>query len=175
LTKKEIDSLKLENDNLKKQLKQNEESTISLKNENDNLKKQLKEYEESLNSLLKKFNGFEKLFGKEIDEKKRDIEIKKYLIGESISTIKSYKDYSLITNGINDQLTKFNSKTLKLKLIYKSSRDGQKAKDFHYFCDNKGPTVTIIKTKKMSFLGDFLVEIGLIKEDLLEMIILSCL
>ena len=156
LTKKEIDSLKIENDNLKNELKQNKESTISLKNENENLKKQLKEYEESLNSLPIKFIGFEEMFGKEMDEKKRDIEIKKYLIGESISTIKYYKEYLLITSGIKEQLTKFNSRTLKFKLIYKSSRDGQNAKDFHYFCDYKGPTVTIIKTKNNVIFGGFL-------------------
>ena len=31
-------------------------------------------------------------------------------------------------------------------LIYRATRDGFKAKDFHDKCDEKGPTLTIIKT-----------------------------
>ena len=154
-TQKDIDSLKKENDNLKNQLKENEETTMALKIENENLKRQLKEYEESLNLLQIKFIGFEDLFEEDINERKRDKNIKMYLIGDNISNIKYYKDYLLIANGIIDQL-KLENKTLRFKLIYKSSRDGQNAKDFHYFCDKKGPTVSIIKTKKNIIFGGYL-------------------
>ena len=33
-----------------------------------------------------------------------------------------------------------------LKLIYRGSRDGFKAIDFHTKCDNQGPTISIIKS-----------------------------
>ena len=155
-TQKDIISLKKENENLKNQIKESKELTMELKKENENLKKNLKEYEESLNLLQIKSIQFEDLLEDKMNEKKRDKEIQNYLIGESISNIKYYKDYSLIINGIKSQLTNLKYRTIKLELIYKSSRDGQKAKDFHYFCDDKGPTVSIIKTKENIIFGGFL-------------------
>ena len=117
-----------------------------LKNENENLKNKMKE----------KFLEFDDLLQEEKNKKNRERELKNYLIGESISTIKYFKDYSLIVNGIKSQLTNLKHKTLILKLIYKSSINGQNAKDFHYYCDNKGPTVSIIKTKNNVIFGGFL-------------------
>ena len=36
---------------------------------------------------------------------------------------------------------------LKLNLIYKATRDGYKASDFHSKCDNKGSTISVIKSE----------------------------
>ena len=33
-----------------------------------------------------------------------------------------------------------------LRLLYRMTRDGETGKDFHYRCDNKGPTVSLFKT-----------------------------
>lgn len=38
------------------------------------------------------------------------------------------------------------------KLIYKGSRDGFLSTDFHRYCDQKGPTLTIISTKDGAYL-----------------------
>ena len=38
--------------------------------------------------------------------------------------------------------------SLKYELIYKMTVNGNKAEDFHKCCDDKGPTLTIIKTNK---------------------------
>ena len=38
-------------------------------------------------------------------------------------------------------------------LIYRASRDGWTATDFHSFCDYKGPTVTVIKSENQIFGG----------------------
>lgn len=35
-----------------------------------------------------------------------------------------------------------------VKLLFRASEHGQTPKDFHDRCDNKGPTVTIIKNDK---------------------------
>jgi hypothetical protein len=142
-TKREIDSLKKENDDLKKKLKECEEQINLLKNKNTKLK------------------DIEDLFQEELKEKKRDKELdkelKQYLIGdgEEISNIKRYKDYALIVKGIKSQITYLNNETIKLKLIYKSSKHGYTAKDFHTKCDNKGPTVTVIRTKDNITFGGF--------------------
>jgi len=42
-----------------------------------------------------------------------------------------------------------------LGLLYRGSRDGFTSKDFHDTCDNKGPTLTIVKTKDGYVLGGY--------------------
>jgi hypothetical protein len=39
------------------------------------------------------------------------------------------------------------------QLCYKASRDGWNAKDFHSNCDNKGPTITLVKVDENIFGG----------------------
>jgi predicted nucleic acid-binding Zn-ribbon protein len=44
----------------------------------------------------------------------------------------------------------------KWKLIFKGTKDGQNATAFHKNCNNKGPTVTVIKSKAGKIFGGFL-------------------
>ena len=44
---------------------------------------------------------------------------------------------------------------VELSLIYRSSRDGFSASDFHRKCDNAGPTVTIIKSQFGKICGGY--------------------
>ena len=44
---------------------------------------------------------------------------------------------------------------MRLMLIYRGSKDGQYAKDFHSKCDLIGPNITLIKTKKNYIFGGF--------------------
>ncbi len=44
---------------------------------------------------------------------------------------------------------------MKLSLIYRGSKDGATAKDFHAKCDLIGPNITLIKTKKKYIFGGF--------------------
>lgn len=41
----------------------------------------------------------------------------------------------------------------KWHLCYRASRDGWEAQDFHGHCDNKGPTVTLVKVNDYVFGG----------------------
>jgi len=41
------------------------------------------------------------------------------------------------------------------KLLFRASRDGFSSARFHSFCNNKGPTVTLIRTSKGYFLGAY--------------------
>ena len=42
-----------------------------------------------------------------------------------------------------------------IKLLYRGSKDGWDKKDFHRLCDNKGPTVTIVKSSVGRISGGF--------------------
>ena len=46
-------------------------------------------------------------------------------------------------------------KQTKLELLYRASRDGWRATDFHSKCDNKGATVTVIKSTGGSVFGGY--------------------
>ena len=46
-------------------------------------------------------------------------------------------------------------KQIQTTLLFKGSRDGFKAVDFHKHCDNKGPTVTIIKSEHGKIFGGY--------------------
>jgi hypothetical protein len=52
------------------------------------------------------------------------------------------------------QLCEFNDKT-EYSLLYRGSRDGYKAKDFHAKCDSISPTLTIIKTDTECIIGGY--------------------
>ena len=43
----------------------------------------------------------------------------------------------------------------KMELIYRGNRDGALSKNFHEKCDNKGPTITLIKNEKGNIFGGF--------------------
>ena len=47
------------------------------------------------------------------------------------------------------------NKTIKYNLIYRATRDGDSAKNFHLKCDFIGPNITLIKTKKGYIFGGF--------------------
>ena len=53
-----------------------------------------------------------------------------------------------------DYIKKF-GKAPKLKLIFRGSFHGFKGKNFHSCCDNKGPTLTLVKTEKGEIFGAF--------------------
>ena len=49
----------------------------------------------------------------------------------------------------------FLRKTINYKLLYRGTRDGDQVKTFHSKCDNKRPTLSIIKTKKGMRFGGY--------------------
>ena len=52
--------------------------------------------------------------------------------------------------------TLFDNMPFRSNLLYKGSRDGFKASKFHSLCDNKGPTITIIKSHLKKIFGGFI-------------------
>lgn len=55
-------------------------------------------------------------------------------------------------HGWVEEATKTN---VKFELLWKGSRDGFKAATFHSMCNNKGPTVTVIKSEHDKVFGGF--------------------
>ena len=60
----------------------------------------------------------------------------------------------------NDLFKKLNDwinplKSLKFKLIFSATINGDKSSDFHKFCDGKGPTVTIVKGENDYIFGGY--------------------
>ena len=52
-------------------------------------------------------------------------------------------EYELLYNWFDN-----NNNNIKFKLLYKATKDGDSPDSFHNNCDNKGPTITFIKTDK---------------------------
>ena len=79
-----------------------------------------------------------------------------------ITVISNISKLSLIikddinSNNLIDKWIKesINKKEIKYELIIKLSENGSKSEDFHKYCDNKGPTLILIKTTKIKYLGD---------------------
>jgi hypothetical protein len=51
------------------------------------------------------------------------------------------------------QLQKWLGEKCKWNLCYRASQDGWRAQDFHRHCDNKGPTVVLVKANNCIFGG----------------------
>ena len=66
------------------------------------------------------------------------------------SVILSFDQRQTLSNWCKDATDITNARG---KLLYRASRDGWAASNFHSFCDNKGPTVTVIKSGNYTFGG----------------------
>jgi len=70
--------------------------------------------------------------------------------GPKSSIIKS-QDFHMIKKWLEKEFS-----NRKWKLLFRGSKDGHKSSSFHEKCNNKGPTVTIIKSKAGKIFGGFL-------------------
>ena len=110
-----------------------------LKNENNKIKEENKTIKEELDQLLK--------FKLEIEEKKKN---KKYHNLKNSSIIKDKEKTEMISNWIMP-----NRKIIYTQ-IYKATRDGGTGKDFHRYCDNKGPTLTLFESTNGYIFGGYI-------------------
>jgi len=66
------------------------------------------------------------------------------------------KGSKLFTKKHKKQLAKlFDNKKVKLELFFRASRDGYDASSFHAKCDNKGPTIVVIKSGSGNIFGGY--------------------
>ena len=76
----------------------------------------------------------------------------KYITIESLIINKDIKKQEAIVNWIKQKINKNN---IDFKKIFTMSLNGSSCNDFHKYCDNKGPTLTIIKTTNNKIFGGF--------------------
>ncbi|XP_022808138.1 uncharacterized protein LOC111345126 [Stylophora pistillata] len=67
------------------------------------------------------------------------------------SVILSFDQRQTLTNWLKDDIGP--NKVIGYKLLYRASRNGWAASHFHACCDNKGPTVTVVKSGNNIFGG----------------------
>ena len=77
----------------------------------------------------------------------------KYKSFESSSIIKN--DINKLNNIIDWIKEKTNKEVINFELIFKMTENGYDSKDFHKFCDDKEPTLTLVKTTKNKIFGGF--------------------
>ena len=139
---KEIDKLKIENENLKKEFKE-------YKNFTENKMKELEA------SIKKEFENFKATLEFYNLEYKTSDEIKKLKekFNKTIDThIMKYNELSLIETDVQKKL---NKKIKKYTLLFRASNDGFQASNFHSKCDGKNNTVTLVETTKGKRFGGF--------------------
>jgi len=122
-----------------------EEENKNLKNETKSLKDEIKVIKDELNAIKK---------WKEDNEREKENKNKwKQVIDSNILT--KFEDYQFIEKiyRINDE--NFINKKLKMKLLYRLSRDGDSSSTFHQKCDNIKDTVTLVKTKNDLIFGGY--------------------
>lgn len=146
------DELKQFNNEIKLQNEQLKDKCNEIIQLNNELKSQNKEMKKEIINELKDYVGkttvkaFEKIdyinqIISNIDQEKKNIIYKKEQ--------ERSNDLRLISKWIDPSLK------INYELIYKKSRDGDKTEDFHWRCDGKGKTVTIIETKDGMRFGGF--------------------
>jgi len=64
---------------------------------------------------------------------------------------------NIINNNLFKKLNEWINqlKSLKFKLIFSATKNGDKNSDFHKYCDGKGPTVTIVKGENGHIFGGY--------------------
>ena len=130
-----------------------------LKKENENLKKEFKEYKNFIENTIKKeletFKNnleFYNLEYKSSDEIKK-LKEEKAKLKEIIDTnIMKYNELNLIETGVKKNL---NKKIKKYTLLFRASNDGFSASNFHSKCDGKNNTVTLVETLNGKRFGGF--------------------
>ena len=109
------------------------------------LKAKVKQLENKIIEISKKHDeDIERLTKLIYEAKENKSSINEFITG--------YSDLTFIENEIIKQLGK---KIKSYNLIYKATRDGSRASDFHNQCDNANNNLSIVKTKKGKIFGGF--------------------
>ena len=137
----------------------------SLINDCINIENDINTIDKIKRSIIK-YNNMNELDIQFISEKKEDYNvliefIKKF--GKILRNTEGLNDISqILNNDINKQTSiinwikeKINKNIIQFQLLFRMSENGTKSEDFHKLCDNKGPTLTLIRTTKQRIFGGF--------------------
>ena len=123
-----------------------------LRNNNQNQQNIINQQQEIINNLQISVNDLmgrvntleEKIKKKEMEEKEKEKEKGEYSDLKSSKIIPNdYEKEKAIKNWINPPFKK-----IKFELLFRKSRDGSSHTTFHKYCDNKGPSLTLVETSK---------------------------
>ena len=128
-----------------------EEENKNLKNETKNLKDEIKIIKDELN-IIKKWKEDNEKNMKELLEQYENQ--KKFKLLDS-KILAKFEDYQFIEKIYRESDKNFINKKLKMKLLYRVSRDGDSSSTFHQKCDNIKDTVTLVKTKNNLIFGGY--------------------
>ena len=133
---------------------------ISAKSINITISKKLKSDKEISEELLKQLEN--------LNEKYNDLKEKNKIFQKIIKFFKKNENFDKINSSssiINNDILKILviieflqqeiKKNFSLELIFKMSKNGDTSKDFHKYCDNKGPTLSLIQTTDNKIFGGF--------------------
>ena len=97
---------------------------------------------------------------------KKDMEKLKNVLSNKILDESSIINNYIELININKWIIEKNEKNInkEIKLIYKATKDGDSASKYHELCDNKYPTITLIKTKKNRRFGHYMDQNVIIKQ-----------
>ena len=102
------------------------------------------------------------LFYPEKDEEINNYFKKIQIFGRLIIGQNDFTKSSIINENFEHQIkienwikNKINKPKIEMKLIFKMGENGSKSSDFHKYCDNKGPTLSLITTTKNRKFGGF--------------------
>ena len=118
---------------------------------NENIKKynfnklKIKFEPENDKKLLSKFLDNLKIFGK-------IIKVNDFIKFDSLIINNNYEYNNILINWINPENNTLN---IKSELLYRKSKDGDSYDIFHKLCDNKGPTLTLIKGTEGFIIGGY--------------------
>ena len=140
--------LKTSNINLENELK-------STKEENEKIKEALQNVKDTINEITQEMS--------ELKERIESLESKSSSFKSKI--IKKKEDFDFLIQRLKKVNLNPNEKNLKeegneninisLNLLYRATRDGDEAKQFHSKCDNFKNTLVVVKTKKGLRFGGF--------------------
>lgn len=102
------------------------------------------------NTIIKRINLLEKNL--DILEKKSKLYIESNLLSCS-NIINTLHDWNLIIERLKKIEPKYNN--ILFKLVYRATRDGDLAENFHKKCDTIGPNITLVLTKDNHRFGGF--------------------
>ena len=159
--------------NLIEEIEKNKNSEIIF--QNNVLEEKKSEFEKDKNNINKlknfaeEYKSFQDLKKKENSkefEKIRQIEnfektLQNYFsdkIPKTVEKIEYFKNSQILNKQEDIEFIKnnlFSQKLKQIKKIYQGSKNGFTSKDFHLLVDNKGATLTIIKSSKNEIFGGF--------------------
>ena len=115
-----------------------------LKNNNKNQQNIINKQQETINLLwvnINELNERVKILENKIKETKNEND-DNYSLNNSKIILNDKEKEKTIRNWINP------NQNIKFELLFRKSRDGSSCKIFHQYCDNKGPTLTLVETTK---------------------------